>query len=540
MDPIDEALLEAWGRVAPAVRRDRVEALRRSFRRTRPLLTRPIRPWCLCLRASDRRLNVHAWVPKYLPEQHEPHEIVVFSDTIRELCKPVTIPWPGWDWERAAYALGRHPETLRSWISRGVFRVRHVPAAALGKRGKPVPEIWSPSALDPNADEGRPPDPIWGTLWQFLWERVPDDLEFTLTRVPTARRHPRDHPARTRHCGWQFICPGLAGQESGISGQESGTRGQESGVRSQESDLRTQDSSSLPSCGRAVDRLFIPLRPWTMLDALDLDDPLGVTLPFRSGTQALTCSRTEPTGSMGRGVPSPADLPAPPAPHGVPSSFTPACRRCHRIQYFSLVSPGGWSQFVAHLSAGLLHGHEVSRARNVVVRRKRPFQTHRAPQRERVLKLLSRGLTSGEIGARLGIGYGGVVSHIRCLFKLYSVHSRAQLCAQLTLPYSRPMPARLAQVLRGLLDGLSAQELADRLNLARSTITGHCHRLYRIHGVHSRAQLLARLRGRALGAPSLRDGRLCLAKRQQPVARGAAGAPASQALGRPRIPRRAP
>ncbi len=172
MDAIDRALVEAWGRVAPGVRADRALALRRSLRRSR---LRPMRPWCLCIRAGDTRLNVHAWVPKYLPEAREPHEIVIYSDTIRELCKPVTIPWPGWDWERAAHALGRPPESLSSWIRGGVFQVRRVPAQMLDKRGKPVPVIWSPSPLDPNADLGRAPDPVWGSLWQYLWKRVPDD-----------------------------------------------------------------------------------------------------------------------------------------------------------------------------------------------------------------------------------------------------------------------------------------------------------------------------------------------------------------------------
>ncbi len=272
MDPIDEALLEAWSRVAPVVRRDRLEALRRSFRRTRPLLARPIRPWCLCLRASDTRLNVHAWVPKYLPQQHEPHEITIFSDTIRELCKPVTIPWPGWDWERAAYALGRHPASLRSWIKRGVFRVNYIHAQTMGKRGKPVPEIWSPSPLDPNADLGRAPDPVWGTLWQYLWQRVPDDLEFTLTRVPIARPHPGDHPSRTCHRGWQFICPGLPAALT--------------------PPVARCQSPVASSCGRATGRLFIPLRPWTVLDALGVEDPLEVTLPLPSQRGSSTAAKS--------------------------------------------------------------------------------------------------------------------------------------------------------------------------------------------------------------------------------------------------------
>ncbi len=329
MDAIDEALLEAWERVAPGVRQNRLEALRRSFRRTRPLLARPIRPWCLCLRASDTRLNVHAWVPKYLPEQHEPHEITIFSETIRELCKPVTIPWPGWDWERAAHALGRHHRSIHAWIKRGIFQVRHVHPQIMGKRGMPVPVVWSPAPLDPNADQGRAPDPVWGTLWQYLWQRVPDDLEFTLTRVPLSARCPGDEPGRPRHRGWHFLCPGLPAALTPPAA--------------------SCQSPVASSCGRRTDRLFIPLRPWTMLDALDVEDPLALSLPFSqsrrgdpSRPHALTCSRAH-------------------SPPSIPSPFYAACRVCHRILYPSLVSRVGWNQFVSHLSAGLLYGREVRR-----------------------------------------------------------------------------------------------------------------------------------------------------------------------------------
>ncbi len=452
MDPIDEALTEAWARVAPRVRADRLEALRRSFRRTRPLLSRPIRPWCLCLRAGDRRLNVHAWVPKYLHEQHEPHEITIFSDTIRRLCKPVTIPWPGMDWTRAAARLGRHPQVIRRWIAHGVLQCRLRNARSLGKRGKPVPEVWSSTPLDPNADVGRAPDPVWGSMWQHLWERVPDDLEFTVERVPVCAR--RTGETLPRHGGWKFLCPGIGGE----------------------------------SCGRRVTRLFIPLRPWTMLYALGLDDPLAVTLPFggrlRSATHSRPVSPSRPGGPLDGGFP-----------------FLPACERCHRVRGISLVNRKGWNEFVAHISAGVLQGHEVVPPRGLIGRRRRAYRSQRrraAPRRDRVLHLVSLGLTNREIAVRMGIGLSVAKKHVAALLRRHGACSRAGLCAALGLPHVRPIAARRALVLSELWRGLSARQIGARLGIGLETVYHDCKRLYREHGVYSREQLLARLRGEAL------------------------------------------
>ncbi len=471
MDPIDRALTEAWARVAPRVRADRLEALRRAMRRTGALLSRPIRPWCLCLRASDRRLNVHAWVPKYLPEQHEPHQIAIFSNTIRELCKPVTIPWPGWDLERAASALGRDWAVVHRWMKHGVFRARHVAASIMSKQGKPVPVVWSPTALDPSANLGQAPDPVWGSLWQYLWQRVPDDLEFLVERVPVAIRQPRD--GRAHHIGWQFLCPGLP-------------------------------SPSLSTCGRRVDRLYFPLRPWTMLDALDLDDPLDFT--FRIPSPGL--STHDPSRRVAVATPRTQDSPTlrPVANRQSPAAFYPACRHCHKIRGFSLTSSAGWNVFVSHLSAGLLLGREVPRP-GCVFRRRKAYRARRprpAPQRERVLNLLLDGLTARQIGQRLGISTGVVKLKIARIYRQHAVHRRAELFAKLGV--SHPMPRRRAEVLRGLMAGLSVNQIARGMGILPVSVHNHCLRLYRQHAVHSRAALVARVLGQRLGE-RLRDGR---------------------------------
>ncbi len=557
MDAIDEALTEAWARVAPRVRADRLEALRRAMRRTRPMLARPIRPWCLCLRASDTRLNVHAWVPKYLPEQHQPHEIAIFSDTIRQLCKPVTIPWPGWDLERAGHALGRQPTVLHRWIRHAVFRARHVAAPIMNKEGKPVPVVWSPTALDPNADLGRAPDPVWGSMWQHLWERVPDDLEFLVTRVPITARS-RD--GRHHHRGWHFLCPGLPRLavshpppfSPGFAGETALRGGAKPGEvprlceaegtpahphppgevprlceaegalplpsstgldlaqgESHEASSPIAHDSLLPAsggaCGRRTDRLYIPLRPWTLLDALGLDDPLDLSLPFSHSPSPSAAERKPQhdsglrTQDLGLKTQDPAVL-QPVANRQSPVAFHPACKRCHRILGFSLANCNGWNAFVSRLSAGLLLGREVARPPGVY-RRVYPYRKRRArpaPQRDRVLNLILRGVAPRDIAARLGITLTVVRKHEFRLYQIHAVHRRAELCAALGEPDRRPMPRRRAQVLRGLIAGLSVDQIAARMGISRGTVHAHCKDLYRQQGVHSRAALIARVRGARL------------------------------------------
>ena len=95
MDQLDQALLDAWARVAPRVRADRLEARRRAARRLS--LARPVRPWCLCIRASDPRINeFRAEIDdRYAYEARRSHTVVLTGELVRMLCRGVSVPWPG-------------------------------------------------------------------------------------------------------------------------------------------------------------------------------------------------------------------------------------------------------------------------------------------------------------------------------------------------------------------------------------------------------------------------------------------------------------
>lgn len=486
MDSIDAALSDAWNRLLPRVRADRVETLRRAMRRrSGTVLSRPNRNWCLSIRAADTRLDHWAWVPKYLPRMHEPHQITITSGTLRELCKPVSIPWPGIDWTRAAASLGRHPDSFRNWIKRAAVQVRYEHPASHGKHGHKVPVVWSSGPLNPNMDEGRAPDDVWGTLWQYMWNQVPDDLEFHVDRVPVWRPYPGHDSPRFR--GWRFICPGLGAGGALPPSTDDALINDPDDPDPRRSVWATQH---VP-CGRLADRLFLPVKPWTIPDFLGDDDHLEVSFPFPSPSHRLTVSPSHRLSP-------PSLLPS------VPPSLSLACHTCHRVHTRARLGSPGWNSFVADLSAGLLYGHEVKRPDSFAPERRYRFvhKRRKAPQRARVLNLLARGHKDRQIAVRLGMSYRAVRNHVRALYKRHGARNRADLCARAGVEYARPMPPRRAQVLRALLDGMSTRQIADRLAITRSGVNSHCQGLFRQYGVRSRAQLFARLRGRVFNRPA--------------------------------------
>ncbi len=207
LDEIDRALLAAWNKVAPALRHDRVEALRRA---SRPPADGHIRPWCLALRASDNRIT--PYLRKFISTHDAalalrltPHRVVLDQHLLQVLCRPVMIPWPGMPARDAAPLLGRHVEGIRPWLKHGVFQITYEPSSMHGYNGKPVPVIWSPSPLDPNAERASAPHAMWGTLWQSLEKTIPECATLNAIRVPifTNTRH------GPLHRGWKFICPGV-------------------------------------------------------------------------------------------------------------------------------------------------------------------------------------------------------------------------------------------------------------------------------------------------------------------------------------------
>jgi DNA-binding CsgD family transcriptional regulator len=396
MDRIDFNLAEAWNRVSTRVRADRVEALRRAGRLGTVNVREPIRAWCLCLRASDTRLtSMNCIVEPIIRDEwdslgpdegtdtiiasHRPHMLTVPGGVIRTLMQPVTIPWPGEDWKRVAEKCGVTKFMLVNWIRNGQIRIEYrVPARTVGGRGRRVPLVYTPSPIDPNAFDARPPQMLWGSAWQGMWERIPEEFEQKAERVP---RH-RMLNGRQVFRGWTWVCPGRVGRNGEYMG-----------------------------CGRTCNRLFGPLRPWTIPQALN--DRLDIEMAADSGL----------AGAWSPGFTDPE--------HGR-RSF--ACKRCWGVRDVSLLGPDGWNVFVTHLTGGLLYGHEVERPEDEApqIRRRRYSKRRGRPavRREQVRRLILEGLSYAEIGERLGIATATAASTARLVYRDAGVRRRAQFMSK--------------------------------------------------------------------------------------------------------------
>src|SRR5439155_411453 len=203
MNDVARLVLEAWEKLGPKIMADPEELQRRLARRRSALLTRPQRAWCLCVRASDRRITPAHWVisPEHALDLNHPahpyepieHEVIVRPHALRKFCRAVRTDSWGERVENVAKQLGVPPKAAllhARWA--GVFTERFVKGLG-GRHGRyPVPLVHSWNTLDPSGPKFARPAQIWGSLWEFLPDMVPDDFDQTIRPVPkfTACRTP--------------------------------------------------------------------------------------------------------------------------------------------------------------------------------------------------------------------------------------------------------------------------------------------------------------------------------------------------------------
>ncbi len=435
MDIIDTVLLNAWNRLAPQIQHDRVEALRRARRTFSPTFTSPVRAACLCIRSSDSRINTRSaaieldqgahlmpdhdleYVLRHPHEYNLPHTVWLESSLIRKLTAPIFIPWPGVPTWRAARVLGLSKDQTRRWMTKGFLRVsfRDAPSCH-GKRGKPIPIVYTPSPIDPANFHGRTPESVWGTLWQVKHNSFPENFVQPMRRVPRFRTL-RGAPIFR---GWDWLCPGRLLPASAADDSRFGIAG-ESNVL----ELEGQRYLHIP-CNRRCHFLYAPLPIWTLPQALNHDLAIDVS-PDESTknpeTAIVLANRLHLCGTWHPGFHNPA-------PGQGCRTF--ACKHCWSVRGISLSDHRGWNEFVTHITGGLLFGHEVPRPLDAVPKERirRPF-THQkrrpTPRRDQVLHLLLRGFSWNEIAQRMGIKYSTVNRHVTMIYKRYDAHTRKEL-----------------------------------------------------------------------------------------------------------------
>ena len=92
-------ICQAWLRLRNQILSDPHELHRRLARRRMKCLTRPPRPWCIAIRASDRRITPAHWiiVPEHAMDLDHPahpyepieHEVIIRPHALRKFCRPV-------------------------------------------------------------------------------------------------------------------------------------------------------------------------------------------------------------------------------------------------------------------------------------------------------------------------------------------------------------------------------------------------------------------------------------------------------------------
>lgn len=154
MDELDQALLEAWHEVSARLKNKPWAMGRRMERVARQALRRPVRAWCLPLRASDSRIGAHELRNEFNTACYDRgfnHRLVLRGDRVRALCKPVRIAWPGVPVPEAAKLLGRDERTVWSWAKKGRLERANPDRATIGRHFR----FWS-GPMDPQADDGHP------------------------------------------------------------------------------------------------------------------------------------------------------------------------------------------------------------------------------------------------------------------------------------------------------------------------------------------------------------------------------------------------
>src|SRR5439155_940709 len=109
-----------------------------------------------------------------------------------------------------------------------------------------------------------------------------------------------------------------------------------------------------------------------------------------------------------------------------------ACKRCHKMVYFTRTSSDYWNILVHHLSGGLLYGSEVVRPKwSFAAVRRRPFRERKKREvsltRRRTVELLAAGWTRAQIAKELGLKKQTINFYAYEEYKRYGVHSAGEL-----------------------------------------------------------------------------------------------------------------
>jgi hypothetical protein len=407
MDDIERAIHQAWRRIRPMLANDRAALRRRLQRRDSLTLRRPIRPWCLAVRANDTRIEDWGLADRGIRRKHE---VTLTSDSLWELCRPVKLERESV--ERVAAKLGVRRMGLLSARLRGVFRTRHV--RGLGAYwGHPVPLLSSDELLDPAAKNFELADGAWGSTRVLKRERIPDFIRQTLVRVPCfynpnsryldpqdtlqwqkrnverkyrSMRLPPPEPDNVwykwkdgKYLGYDWRTPGARQRYEKNEARK---------ARDRERQRQTRREAPKPYRGDGG----MSFRGWRWLCPV-CDAPVRMIFYPLPRLHLLGKSR-------GLKLQDGAAAPNP------PQRF--ACKRCHRVHVPTRSDVHFWNELVTRLSGGMLYGCEVTKPQWLKVGEhprgfRRAPASEAKPRRRLILRLVLNRWSLKRIATHLGV-----------------------------------------------------------------------------------------------------------------------------------------
>lgn len=405
---------EAWEKVRPVLEGNPDELKARLARRRSRMYLRPLRAFCLAVRASDRRMTPGntimvpedgAWPGRV--DLWREHEVTLDKRLLVELCRPVTLRPPGELVEDVARLLGMDPCSLAYLRKNGTLEVHYVKGLC-GRRGKPVPLVYTPEMLDPSAwGKGRP-DPIWGGLWMYHAEWLPDDFEQAVARAPEWREFGgRGGMANSEHRTAKIERRAAEGERPTSSAQRPTSNGGGSALADPSPQPSPPSTGArerrqivgwrwvCPGCKRLVKTVYLPLRvpDW------------GKYVGFKCGDEV-------------------DEVP------GANACF--ACMACHGVIMFTRSAlTWSWNQLVLHYTGGLMYGREVRRPAWLRPGRKRAYRArgrkNGAPRREELERLLwETDLSYAEMAREMGVKRATVGREVCRIYRRLGVHGREE------------------------------------------------------------------------------------------------------------------
>ncbi len=449
MRDIERVLTDAWLAVREKVFADSDELGKRLARRRKPSLTRPIRFYCIAIKANDRRINrmTAIMMPEkaHLARPGMAHEVVVDKRLVERLVERVELRgWRSHEYAQAARKLGVSASTIGRYVRNGKLNCDRI--HGLGGKKIAVPLVWARDGecFDPNSTHACDrPDPAWGPMWMHLALDVPDEFAQTIERVPVFAHHvlgskktakrsslkrvadddaagdpygdawfddePEDDPNDTvgiddEAHSWMKLGDWAPPHETRVASEADGDAIVDTRAPDATPGMPARSAANwrgwrwvCPGCGKRVATIFYPTAPPLITEYLN-DEP--------------------------RIAPHEAD--APPTPPG-----TFACHDCHHIHYWSRLNHKSWNMLVCYLSGGMLYGKEVEKPAWWEPHRKRAYTPHR-PHITRghdVERLLIAGKRYVDIATEMGIALATVQGHVRRIYRRRGVHSRRELIA---------------------------------------------------------------------------------------------------------------